>query len=95
MPFTVTQKVQLALLPGAAEALERSAIRNSNLAVDGVAKGVKIVRNGLYVGVAMVVIAATGAVFGDTTSRAVIVTLGAGVVARCGNRLQNIINSAF
>jgi hypothetical protein len=106
MTMSNTQAIGFALIPGAAESLERHAIGLGNMAWDGMAKGVKYARNALYFGVAFTAIAATGAALSgeDSTTRqyacATVATVGAGVATLAAKRLydatsflQSVVNS--
>lgn len=68
MTMPTTRVVRLALMPGYAEALEKRAIRTRDRGWGVVAKHIKYTRNSLYVGIAVIAIAAVAATLSDNGS---------------------------
>jgi hypothetical protein len=109
MTISNSQAARLALVPGAAEFLERYAVDSAgNMAWDGMIKDVKYARNALYLGMALTAIGAAGATLsvGDNTTRqyvcATVATLGAGVTILAAKRLygaatffQRVISNSY
>ena len=98
MTISNIQAIGFALMPGAAEFLERYAVGVGGMAtinMDGAATSVKYARNVLYVGVALTTIAATGVALSDedNTTRqytcATVATLGAGLATFAAKKLYD------
>lgn len=86
MTISNIQAVKLALMPGTAEALERQATQAGNLAFLGMANGIKVARNVLYVAIGCTAIATRKAFTseGSTIKRigyTTLATLGIGTTA--------------
>lgn len=95
MFISTSMAIKLALRPGDAEALGTYANNKGYLALSGIAKGVKYARNGLYISVALTVIAAIGAGLAATGavlqySCAIVATCGVGLAIMYAKRLYDI-----
>lgn len=104
MTISNNQAVGLALIPGAAEMLERRSIIIGNMSWIGMAKAVKYTRNALYCGVALAIIGAIGAAIGTTGAPFYISTITAAlgtIITICATKalydatlsIQRAINS--
>ncbi|MEM1282184.1 MAG: hypothetical protein AAGG81_01380 [Chlamydiota bacterium] len=94
MSFSNTDALKLALIPGAAESLERWALIKRNMGWLGMAKGVKYQRDALYVGIALTTIGVAGMYFcephtmSDVVGKSV-VALGVGLSGLASKRLYD------
>lgn len=99
MRLTNLQAFELALVPGNAETLERAALNEGNLALDGIAKNIKYTRNALYISVALTAFAATGVIFSDKEnlgiqkSYTILTLVGSGFSTLLSWKLYNVTSN--
>ena len=91
MTMSNIDAVMFALTPGAAEQIMEEANRSGNAAWLGMATGVKYARDAVYIGVALVAIAALGAAFTAAIGTATLVaSIGASLTTFAAVKLYEM-----